>query len=127
MAKRKKVKKVSEGMKTVKCAFCDGTGKDPWGVLSKPSICQVCGGKGEVRVEGPRVKCNFCGGSGVEPYTTSRLHCLACGGKGVVTKIEPSRECPSCKGTGIAPGYKKAPLAFALMCQTCRGQGIIPK
>lgn len=123
--RRKKIspedrEKILEKMTTVKCAFCDGAGKDPFGLLSELSNCQVCGGKGEVRIEGPTTECKFCGGTGIQPYTTSRLHCIACRGKGFVTTIEPSKECPNCYGSGI---YPRRP--HPMPCPICRGQGII--
>jgi len=30
----------------IKCAFCGGTGRDPFKVLSPLSNCGICGGKG---------------------------------------------------------------------------------
>lgn len=116
------LKNIRDKMVKVKCAFCNGTGKDPFGLLSHLSDCQVCLGKGEVEILGPVVTCNFCHGSGIQPYTTSRLHCLACGGVGVVTKITPSRKCPVCKETGI---YPRRPHPVA--CHICHGQGVVPK
>ncbi len=65
-----------------KCAFCGGTGRDPFKVLSPLSNCGVCGGKGTVRVKEPHETCPACGGTGV--YYRSRLSCGTCGGKGVV-------------------------------------------
>ena len=106
-------------MVSVKCAFCDGIGRDPFGILSHLSTCQVCGGKGEVRIRGPVVKCVFCGGRGIQPHTTDRLHCMACGGKGWVTAIEPSAECPDCNGTGLYLG------TYRQHCPRCNGQGIV--
>ena len=105
----------------IRCAFCKGKGKDPWGLPSFLSNCQVCKGSGIVRVYGPTKECAFCGGSGIQPFTTSRLHCIACGGKGVVTAIEPSMECPTCGGSGINPRILP-PLA---PCSTCKGQGVV--
>lgn len=35
---------------TVRCAFCNGTGKDPFGLLSILATCQACRGSGEVTV-----------------------------------------------------------------------------
>ena len=105
----------------VKCGLCKGRGKDPWGLPSFLSNCQVCSGRGVVWVQPPVVECAFCGGTGIHPYTTSRLHCMACGGKGVVRAIEPSMECPTCKGSGINP-HLLPPLG---PCPTCKGQGII--
>jgi len=114
------LEEISKKMETIKCAFCQGTGKDPFQLLSKLSNCQVCLGGGKIRIEGPTTRCKFCGGTGVQPYTGSRFHCLACGGKGVVTAVEPSRPCPTCKGTGIySCGSQLLP------CLTCRGQGVI--
>jgi len=43
-------------MSLIKCAFCKGTGKDPFDLLSKLSTCQVCGGKGKVEVKEPMIK-----------------------------------------------------------------------
>lgn len=63
----------------VKCAFCRGTGKDPFGLLSVLSTCGACGGKGTVSVKEPYLPCHACGGTGIQPFT--RLRCLGCGGK----------------------------------------------
>jgi len=116
----KKPKRIEKNKVEVKCAFCNGTGKDPFQLLSKLSNCQVCSGKGKVKIASPTVKCNFCNG-GVQPYT-NRVHCLACGGVGVVTKIEPSQKCSKCNGTGI---YPRRPHPVA--CHICKGQGIVRK
>lgn len=123
--RRKKIgfeemEKIRENIVTVKCAFCNGTGKDPFGCLSVLSNCQVCGGKGTVRVEGPTMECRFCGGTGIQPYTTDRLPCSACGGKGVVKAIDPSMDCPACGGTGLYMGK------YRQHCLKCKGQGIVP-
>lgn len=37
----------------VECAFCRGTGRDPFGIMSHLSNCSVCGGKGVVKVRNP--------------------------------------------------------------------------
>jgi len=133
MAKRKRpvrrvrfsseeIEKMMAEMTSIKCAFCHGTGNDPFGLLSELSTCQVCSGKGEVRIKSPVTKCAFCGGRGIQPHTTSCLHCIACGGKGSVTVVEPSEQCPICKGSGI---YPRRP--HPMPCHLCKGQGIIPK
>ena len=114
------LKRIEKNKVEVICAFCNGTGKDPFELLSKLSDCQVCLGKGKVKISGPTKKCNFCDGKRIDPYTTSRIHCLACGGVGVVTKIEPSKKCPTCNGTGVEP-RKPHPVA----CPKCKGQGVI--
>ena len=114
-------KKMTKNEVEIECAFCKGTGKDPFGILSNLSKCQVCGGSGKVRIEGPVAKCKFCGGSGVQPYTTDKLHCMACGGKGVVTKISPSKECPACEGSGL---YLSE---YRQHCPKCKGQGVVAK
>ena len=105
------------------CAFCKGTGKDPFGVMSHLSTCQVCAGRGEVEVRPPTAPCKFCKDSGVEPYSSSRLTCSACKGKGVVTTIENGVPCPVCGGSGIHPLQRT--MAFA--CAKCKGQGVVPK
>lgn len=113
------LERILEEMVTVKCAFCNGTGIDPFGLLSELSTCQVCGGRGEVRIRGPVTECKICGGTSIEPYTLNRLHCMACGGKGVVRTIEPAETCPQCRGTGVFP--RRPPM----YCHVCRGQGVI--
>jgi DnaJ-class molecular chaperone len=50
---------------TAKCAFCNGTGKDPFGLLFILATCQVCRGSGKITVTESVVKCPFCDGSGV--------------------------------------------------------------
>jgi len=57
----------------IKCAFCQGKGKDPFNLLSELATCQVCNGKGEIRVVIPYDRCLACGGSGVKSH--SRLVC----------------------------------------------------
>jgi hypothetical protein len=44
----------------IKCAFCKGTGKDPFDLLSELATCQVCEGTGKVGVVEPAIKCVFC-------------------------------------------------------------------
>ncbi len=102
---------------TIKCAFCDGTGKDPFGLLSVLATCQVCGGRGKVIVTEPVVSCAFCNGSGVHP--SRRYTCIACNGKGVVpAPPEEEREmCPECRGTGHS--HSNVP------CLKCKGRGFI--
>ncbi len=35
-------------VKVITCAFCEGTGKDSFGIMSPLSSFQVCGGKGVI-------------------------------------------------------------------------------
>ena len=77
------LKKMEKDMVEIKCAFCKGTGKDPFG-LSKLSDCPICRGKGTVKVAKPYEKCKACDGGGV--YIRSHLYCWPCRGKGVVPK-----------------------------------------
>lgn len=108
--------KVSRPMAEVKCAYCKGIGKDPWGVMSVLADCQVCKGKGTVKIAEPFEKCPVCQGTGVQ-YNT-RLNCLACGGKGVLT-VEEGDVCPVCGGTGRG--------LFGLYCLRCKGTGKVRK
>jgi len=71
-------------MKERECAFCKGTGSDPFNLLSKLAACQVCGGAGIVQVEEPAIGCIFCRGTGVYPHN-GRVTCTVCKGKGMVT------------------------------------------
>jgi DnaJ-class molecular chaperone len=103
----------------ITCAFCEGSGRDPFGLLSSLSRCQVCGGGGSVAIEEPSVRCAFCGGRGVHPL--QRLTCTCCGGKGVISIQQPAQECPRCQGTGAEP-----PDQDYLPCVLCKGAGVIP-
>ncbi len=105
-------------MSLVKCAFCKGTGKDPFNLLSSISICQVCSGKGKVEVKEPMIKCVYCKGTGVYPHN-GRVTCTVCNGKGYVTVKGETEKCPDCNGTGVA--------ADTLPCLTCTGKGVVPK
>lgn len=67
----------------IKCAFCRGTGRDPFGLLSYLSNCPVCHGRGTVRVAKPYETCKACEGTGL--YFKSKMYCWTCRGKGVVT------------------------------------------
>jgi DnaJ-class molecular chaperone len=70
-------------MNLITCAFCKGTGKDPFNLLSSFATCQVCGGRGDVGITEPAIECAYCKGTGVYPYG-SRITCTVCGGKGMV-------------------------------------------
>ncbi|MDP8299121.1 MAG: hypothetical protein P9L88_04385 [Candidatus Tantalella remota] len=106
-------------MKVIKCAFCKGTGKDPFDLLSELSTCQVCGGTGEVEIAEPAIKCAYCGGNGVDPLG-SRITCVVCGGKGMVTAPGSTEVCPECKGTART-------VDSGLACIKCGGKGVIRK
>ena len=109
-----KKKKTAQGG-GITCAFCKGTGKDPFGLLSPMATCQVCNGTGKVSVATPRATCAFCKGTGV--YFDTRVTCTVCGGKGSVTVPSGAKKCPACKGTGKAPD--------GLPCLTCKGKGVV--
>lgn len=72
----------------LKCAFCKGMGRDPFGLLSHLSHCPVCHGRGHVRVAEPYETCQPCQGTGV--YFRSKMYCWTCRGKGVVTVKQAS-------------------------------------
>ena len=102
----------------LQCGFCGGTGKDPFNLLSECSVCQVCGGKGNVLITEPFVKCVFCGGKGV--YPGKRITCTVCHGKGSLTGDNGLTECcPACKGSGAAGDS-------GLPCLKCKGKGVVP-
>ena len=69
----------------VSCAFCKGTGIDPYG-LSPLSKCVACSGKGYLFVKKPYEECNACVGTG--RYIGTHMYCWICKGKGVVSKEE---------------------------------------
>ena len=66
--------------KTIVCAYCKGTGKDPFDLLSATSYCLVCNSTGKVEIEEPEIKCVFCAGTGKNPLG-ARIPCIVCGGK----------------------------------------------
>lgn len=101
----------------IECAFCKGKGKDPFGLLSSNSKCQVCVGKGGVQVEKPIRKCVYCKGIGVYPHS-ARITCTVCGGKGSIAIKGLTEPCPECKGAGRNADS-------GLPCSNCKGKGLI--
>jgi len=69
-------------MSKISCAYCSGSGKDPFDLLSPISHCLVCGGTGVVETEAPVKICMFCSGTGKNPLG-ARIPCIDCGGKGI--------------------------------------------
>ncbi len=111
-----KRKKIEGSYRTITCAFCKGKGKDPFEVPSKLSNCQVCIGRGEVRVVKPAETCPYCKGEGI--FFNHCLPCAVCGGKGMVTKIKGGGRCKECAGDGKEPESD-------LPCASCYGLGSI--
>ena len=72
----------------IKCAFCQGTGRDPFHLMSSLSNCPVCNGRKTVKVREPYETCGACEGTG--RYFNSKMYCWTCKGKGVV----PVKEAP---------------------------------
>ena len=107
-----------EGKVTATCAFCRGKGIDPFELLSRISVCQVCGGRKEVTVPAPAIRCAFCNGTGI--HRDQRLVCVVCGGKGLVEIKEPLETCPDCNGKGVVEGDY-------LPCLKCKGKGVVTK
>ena len=101
----------------VPCAFCGGSGKDPFGILSHLSTCCVCSGRGITKIEAPYRRCAHCRGSGA----IETLTCTVCRGKGFVPAAAgPTTVCIECKGTGDDAS------APAMDCLRCRGRGWLP-
>jgi len=100
-------------IKILRCAYCCGTGKDPFDLLSSVSSCLVCDGTGLVSVEEPVLECIFCGGSGKNPLG-ARVTCIVCGGKGI-NHCDSTTKCSQCKGTGRSND--------GLPCSRCGGKG----
>jgi len=108
MAKKKKAptpkqSKLATGQvkyKMITCAFCKGKGRDPFGIPSKLSNCQVCWGKGKVAIADiPHETCGACKGTGIFEY--HRLPCSVCKGKGVVPKDRRKGPKGMNAGTGL--------------------------
>ncbi len=106
------------------CAFCNGTGRDPFGLISPLACCQVCGGTGRMSLYEPVASCAFCRGTGIHPG--SRLTCTACGGVGTVGVPQPAICCPQCQGTGRAAAAVRSPWPDSpLPCSLCGGRGFV--
>jgi DnaJ-class molecular chaperone len=105
----------------VTCAFCGGSGRDPFGIMSPLSTCQVCGGLGQRTLPVPTISCVFCRGTGV--YPSLRVTCTTCMGVGRVHMPADAVPCPECGGTGRAATHRwpDSPLS----CVRCRGKGVI--
>jgi len=79
------LKKIAKKIKKINCAFCKGIGRDPFGIPSKLSNCQVCWGEGKVAIADiPHETCTACEGTGI--FKHHRLPCSVCKGKGKVLK-----------------------------------------
>ncbi len=63
---------------SIKCAFCKGTGQNPY----FKHACPSCKGTGSRQVTGRQMICNDCHGSGHKSGTT--LTCYTCTGVGVI-------------------------------------------
>lgn len=100
------------------CAFCRGTGKDPFDIMSSLSTCGVCGGRGRVIAPAPHARCAHCDGTGaIKTFT-----CTVCGGTGVVSVPDgPRIGCPECRGSGDDAS------APAMACLRCHGRGWLPR
>lgn len=116
--KARRIEAIAVETESVICGFCEGKGKDPFGIMSDLSTCCVCGGTGRVSVRTPYVPCAFCGGTGVYPGT--RLTCTACGGVGIIPVKEPYKTCPHCGGTGVDPDSEAG-----FYCLVCHGAGVV--
>ena len=98
------------------CAFCGGSGNDPFGIMSYLSTCCVCGGRGIVTVSSPYSRCAHCSGTGA----IKTLTCTACMGKGVLPIVaNDTHKCPTCHGDGDDHS------ASAMYCLRCRGRGYV--
>jgi DnaJ-class molecular chaperone len=107
----------------VECAFCKGSGRDPFDLLSTVSACQVCSGTGKRLLTAPVAKCAYCGGSGVHPH--SRMVCMTCRGAGQVSVPEDAMPCPGCGGTGKESRHIYTDSV--LPCTVCNGKGVVAK
>ena len=67
------------------CAFCHGTGIQPY--TRSELHCPACGGKGVVRVIEPSKECPLCHGTGLADFTRPVFACGMCKGQGVIPEI----------------------------------------
>ncbi|MBK4732552.1 hypothetical protein JJD41_22180 [Oxynema sp. CENA135] len=99
----------------VPCAYCRGTGKDRYQIMSPLSTCPVCHGRRSHELPSPLIPCAYCRGTGASPIG-ARNPCLACGGKGVQGRSPESAPCKACGGTG-----RQGSTGF--YCHACHGSG----
>jgi DnaJ-class molecular chaperone len=115
------VRKIRLQQVEVECAFCKGSGKDPFDLLSSVSTCQVCSGSGQRTLTVPVARCAYCGGNGVHPH--SRMVCMTCRGAGQVSVAEDAVKCPGCGGTGKESRHVYTDSV--LPCTVCGGKGLV--
>jgi DnaJ-class molecular chaperone len=101
---------------TVTCAYCGGTGKDRWNLLSALSRCSACTGTGTHIVQAPYRACAHCAGTGRHPHL--RVTCTTCRGAGVVHVPDDACVCSRCGGRGVDPQSE-----LDLSCLRCGGTG----
>ena len=69
--------------KKIPCAFCHGTGKDPFGQLYPVSTCQDCHGRIEIYILTPFKTCTYYPGTGLA-FSTQNTS-TSCRGRGVIS------------------------------------------
>ncbi len=73
-----------DGGKELACAFCVGTGSDPFATTP----CSICKGNGVLTVSNvDRKQCRYCKGTGRDPY--EQAVCKVCDGLGLILRGEP--------------------------------------
>ena len=88
--------------KKIPCAFCHGTGKDPFGQLYPVSTCQDCHGRIEINILTPFKTCTYYPGTGLA--FSSQNTSTSCRGRGVISlgnKKLDGIPCQICKGNGM--------------------------
>jgi phage FluMu protein Com len=112
--------------RTLRCAFCFGTGYEIDGLVRRP--CRVCDGAGNVDITvglGQEIgECKFCSGMGYYYPGTTKTLCPGCHGTGQIVytlklgRGKPS-ECKFCYGSGAYnDGFIKK------LCPRCKGLGL---
>jgi len=123
-SRKSKVESRKSAVIDVTCAFCDGKGRNPFGIMSPLATCQVCEGEGSVKMSEPTVECAFCRGTGVHPNT--RMTCIVCHGVGRIEVAPGSVRCPHCGGSGRTADCKDCNFPQSVFpCQHCKGVGFV--
>jgi phage FluMu protein Com len=111
--------------RTLRCAFCLGTGYEIDGLVRRP--CPVCEGAGNVDITvglGQELgECKFCAGTGYYYPQLTKTQCPGCHGIGqIVYTLKLGRrpsECKFCHGNGAYyDGFIKK------LCPRCKGLGL---
>ena len=105
----------------VMCAFCKGTGKDPFDLMSPLVYLPGLQWGRAAGVDGPTAALRLLQGQWRPPPFPHGLHDLP--GAGQVTVPEKAVTCPGCGGSGSESDHDF--FDSVLSCTVCGGKGVV--